>query len=274
MWTGLSTYLFCSCNHSNDRTHAELKTSSYSSGEGRSWHCVIAPIDLLRNISAHLQRRCSSRSHLLHSSWTFLAASSSSAVISSPSSSVTFQSIPKCVLSLQIHDSLSVFLPDFDSFFLASTLWCSFSLIFPSTIILQFRRNLWPSLSHIVSPPLDLSGLSAFIHFKLQLMMNESNIPWAQTWVALWDSSQLPKGSSGLIPYSWAASTPVLVLCISRDPSLSWHLKVNFFFFSPQKISPLFSKQHGAMSELFLWNFITNLRQWYLPSCLLDGVLS
>lgn len=118
MWTGLSTYLFCSCNHSNDRTHAELKTSSYSSGEGRSWHCVIARIDLLRNISAHLQRRCSSRSHLLHSSWTFLASSSSSAVISSPSSSLTFQSISKCVLSLQIHDSLSVFLPDFDSFFL------------------------------------------------------------------------------------------------------------------------------------------------------------
>lgn len=143
-------------------------------------------------------------------------------------SSHTFQSIPEYVLSHfpAFNSWFSFSLPSRYFFFLSSTSSFFRSLICfpnPSTIFLQSCLHLSPSLSLIASPSLHLSGLSAFIHLKPQLMMNETNLPRAQTWVALWDSAQLPTGRSGLIPYSWAASTPVLlVVCNSRDPSLSW----------------------------------------------------
>lgn len=200
--------------------------------------CVWLHIDLLRNISADLQRgyllprvTSSPLTILLHPSPT----QPSPAVISSPCSSLKFEYIFDYVVSLLIHNSLSVFLLELDSFS-SSTPSCSLSLIcFPnlSTIFLQFCLHLSLSISRIASPSLHLSGPSTFIHLKPQLMMNETNLPQAQTWVALWDSGQLLKGHSGLIPYSWAVPTTVLLVpCISRDPSFSWHLifKVNTFF--------------------------------------------
>lgn len=240
---------------------------------------VIARVDLCRNIGADLQRRhLLPWSHLLYpnhppSPFTHFLSCCHFFPFPLPLSIHSWG----CFISspLLIHDSLSVFLPDFDFFFLSSTPSCPLSLICfpnPSTIFLQFCLHLSPSLSRIVSDSLHLSGLPSFIHLKSQLMMNETSLPWAQTWVALWDSGQLPKGRSGLIPYSWAASTPVLlVLCISRDPSLSWHpiFKVNTFLFPHSNVSPissLFSKQlitfllpspHDATRRVsyFSWNY-------------------
>lgn len=150
--------------------------------------------------------------------------------------------------SFQVLMFFFVFFLSFKSSFSLSLIWFPN----PSTIFLQFRLHLSPSLSRTVSPSLHLSGLSAFIHLKPQLMMNETNLPWAQTWVALWDSAQLPTGRSGLILYSWAASTPVLlVLCSSRDPSLSWQPFSKLKLFFPHSyfslISSLFSKQFIAI---------------------------
>lgn len=61
----------------------------------------------------------------------------------------------------------------------------------------RVQRILWPLFSPTVS--CDRSG---FIPFKPQLMMNELNVPGAQTCAAPWDSSQPAKRSLGLIPYS------------------------------------------------------------------------
>lgn len=93
----------------------------------------------------------------------------------------------------------------------------------PEQSFLQFCLHPSPSLSPASSHPPFISPVSLpSFTLKLQLMMNEMNLPWAQTWVALWESAQLPPGHSGLILYSWAASTPVHpVLRDSRDPSLT-----------------------------------------------------
>lgn len=163
-----------------------------------------------------------------------------------------------------IYDSMSVVLPDLDSFFLnpphhhALSAWSASQTPQQSSFNSAFICRLpSPASSHPPFIPL----VSLFLHSpKPQLMMNETSLPWAQTWVALWDGGQLPKGSSGLIPYSWAASTPVLlVLCIPGDPSLWWHptFKVNAFFSPLTAISSLFLKQHFS----FL-HHMTLLDEW------------
>lgn len=136
------------------------------------------------------------------------------------------------VLSPQIKNSLSAFPPDLKSFS-SLALWSSFSLIIP-----QFWENFeaFPMPPHL--PPLDPSAL---VHFKPHLMMNDMNIPRAQTRVALWDSGQLyPKEVSGLIPYSCAASAPVPAPCVPLTLPLSFL----------QNDLTLLLKRHGAVKRI------------------------
>lgn len=104
----------------------------------------------------------------------------------------------------------------------------------PSTIFLQSLLRLPPPPP--LSPSLHLSGLSAFIHLKLQLMMNETNLPWAQTWVALWDSAQLPTGRPG--PNS------LFMGCINTSPTISLETHPSHgttsFFSPPHSNSSIF----------------------------------
>ena len=239
---------------------------------------VITYIDLLRNISADLQRR-----HLLPG---VTSSTPTTLLHLSPASSSCCHFFALFIPHLSIHSRICFYLstpfnsrfpfslPSRSRFFFIRHIIVLSQLDLPPKPLNNLPPNLPSSvafpLSRVASPSLHLSGRSAFIHLKPQLMMNETNLPWAQTWVALWGSGLLPKGSSGLIPYSWAASKRILlVLCISRDPSLSRHpiFKVNSLFSSQQFLpnfffvlkaayssSPSFSTWLYSMSELFLWN--------------------
>lgn len=107
-------------------------------------------------------------------------------------------SIPPLFHPSPSHPSLSVFLslkfmiPFFQSSFQISILFypptpsCSLGLICflnPSTIFLPILPSsvATPPLPQRLKPSLHLSALSSFIHLKPQLMMNETNLPWAQT---------------------------------------------------------------------------------------------
>lgn len=159
------------------------------------------PVLIRSNIAGHIYKGVASL-HLLCSSSSF---SSLSVPCGCSIPLFTFQP-PECLLPLSSHDRLSVFLPDLFPFYSPHTL----NFQPPCQSSARSRGNFDLSPSYSDSQFLYLSG---FIHFKPRLMMNEPNVPGAQTCAALWDSSQLAKGTLGLIPYSKAPSTPVLLIC-------------------------------------------------------------